>query len=54
MVPGSSCPGVCLSLKVMDARAALGLETLTRLSISARLLAVSLAHLGHTLINSED
>lgn len=32
----------------------LGLEAFTRLSISTHLPAVSLAHLGNTLINSED
>lgn len=59
MVPGSSCPAVCLSLTVMDAKAALmswGLspETFTRLSISKHLLAVSVAYRGDTLMNSED
>lgn len=59
MLPGSSCPGVCLLLKVMDAEAALmsgglGLETFTRPSISTHLPAVGTAHRGNMLINSED
>lgn len=52
MLPGSSCPGVCLLLKVMDAEAALmsgglGLETFTRPSISTHLPAVGTAHRGN-------
>lgn len=59
MFPRSFCPGICLLLKVMDAKAALmngglGLETFTRLSISTHLPAVSMAHRGNTLMNSKD
>lgn len=59
MVPRSFCPGICLLLKVMDAKAALmngglGLETFTRLSISTHLPADSMAHRGNTLMNSKD
>lgn len=56
MLPGSSYPGVCLSLDVKAAlmRGGLGPETFARLSISTPLSAVSSVHQGSTLSNAED